>query len=238
MKKPEKRQPKIVSRVKIADAVTDEIRQLILSGEIADGSPLRQDALAEQMGTSRIPVREALSRLESEGLVASFPHKGYVVTGLSRSDIEELFDLRTMLEPDLIRHAIANMTEDDLAIATSILAEYDAALLTGDVDTWGDLNRRFHMALYAPSGRSKTLDIVRGLLVNADRYTRLVLTVGYGIDKAQEDHGGLLDLCRRGLVNQAVALTRDHIERTGADLLEMLDARDREDDGKIATAVA
>ncbi|WP_054728131.1 GntR family transcriptional regulator [Sphingopyxis macrogoltabida] len=238
MKKPEKRQPKIVSRVKIADSVTDEIRQLILSGEIADGSPLRQDALAEQMGTSRIPVREALSRLESEGLVASFPHKGYVVTGLSRSDIEELFDLRTMLEPDLIRHAIPKMTEEDLAAATAILEEYDAALLTGDVDTWGDLNRQFHMALYAPSGRAKTLDIVRGLLVNADRYTRLVLTVGYGIDKAQEDHGGLLDLCRRGLINQAVALTRDHIERTGADLLEMLDARDRETTGEPAPATA
>lgn len=228
VEKPSKRHPKIVSRVKIADSVTNEIRQLILSGEIADGSPLRQDALAELMGTSRIPVREALSRLESEGLVASFPHKGYVVTGLSRSDIEELFDLRIVLEPDLIRHAIPRMTEQDLAVATAILAEYDAALLTGDVDTWGDLNRQFHMALYAPSGRSKTLDIVRGLLVNADRYTRLVLTVGYGIDKAQEDHGGLLDLCRRGMVNQAVALTRDHIERTGADLLEMLDAREQE----------
>lgn len=220
-----------VARVKVADAVTDEIRQMILSGEIADGSPLRQDALAEQMGTSRIPVREALSRLESEGLVASFPHRGYVVTGLSRGDIEELFDLRGMLEPELIRHAIPKMTEDDLGAASDILEEYDAALLTGDVDSWGDLNRRFHMALYAPSGRTKTLDIVRGLLVNADRYTRVVLTIGYGIHKAQEDHGGLLDLCRRRLVNQAVALTRDHIERTGVELLEMLDARERQDEG-------
>lgn len=220
------RGPKTVTRVKVADAVADEIRQLILSGEIADGSPLRQDALAEQMGTSRIPVREALSRLESEGLVASFPHRGYVVTGLSRSDIEELFDLRGMLEPELIRRAIPKMTRDDLAVAATILEEYNAALLTDDVDSWGDLNRRFHMALYAPSGRAKTLDIVRSLLVNADRYTRLVMTVGYGIGKAQEDHGGLLDLCQRGLVNQAVALTRDHIERTGTDLIEMLDARD------------
>ncbi|HET6526810.1 MAG TPA: GntR family transcriptional regulator [Sphingopyxis sp.] len=215
-----------MTRLKIADAVADEIRQLILSGEIVDGAPLRQDALAEQMGTSRIPVREALSRLESEGLVASFPHRGYVVTGLSRNDIEELFDLRGMLEPDLICRAIPNMTADDFATAATILEEYDAALLTDDVDSWGDLNRRFHMALYAPSGRTKTLDIVRGLLVNADRYTRLVLTLGYGVEKAQEDHGGLLDLCRRGLVNQAVALTRDHIERTGADLLRMLDARE------------
>lgn len=226
MEKESGRRPKAVTRLKIADAVADEIRQLILSGEIVDGAPLRQDALAEQMGTSRIPVREALSRLESEGLVASFPHRGYVVTGLSRNDIEELFDLRGMLEPDLICRAIPKMTADDLATAATILEEYDAALLTDDVDSWGDLNRRFHMALYAPSGRTKTLDIVRGLLVNADRYTRLVLTLGYGVEKAQEDHGGLLDLCRRGLVNQAVALTRDHIERTGADLLRMLDARE------------
>jgi len=219
---------KAVPRVKVADAVTNEIRQLILTGRIADGSPLRQDALAEQMGTSRIPVREALSRLESEGLVASYPHRGYVVSGLSRNDIEELFDLRVMLEPDLIRHAIPKMTDEDLAAATSILEEYDVALLSGDIDSWGDFNRRFHMALYRPSGRVKTLDLVRGLLVNADRYTRFVLTIGVGIHKAQEDHGGLLDLCRRRLVNQAVALTRDHIERTGAEILEMLDTQEEQ----------
>lgn len=237
VEKQSKRQPNVVPRMKIADAVTNEIRQLILSGQIEDGSPLRQDALAHQMGTSRIPVREALSRLESEGLVASFPHRGYVVTGLSRSDIEELFDLRIMLEPDLIRHAIPKMTDKDFAAAAAILEEYDAALQTGDVDSWGDLNRQFHMALYGPSGRTKTLDIVRGLLANADRYTRLVLTIGYGIHKAQEDHSGLFDLCRRGLVNQAVALTRDHIERTGADLLKMLDDESREKAGKIAATL-
>jgi DNA-binding GntR family transcriptional regulator len=215
-----------VSRVKVADAVTDRLRYLILSGGIADGSPLRQDSLAEQMGTSRIPVREALSRLESEGLVASYPHRGYVVTGLSREEIGELFDLRGMLEPELIRHAIPRLTEDDIANANNILTAYDAALDTDDVNSWGELNRRFHLALYAPSGRTKTLEIVRGLLVNADRYTRLVLTVGEGVSKAQEDHNGILELCRKGLVNQAVALTRDHIQRTWVDLLQMLSDRD------------
>lgn len=227
------RTPHVVNRIKVADAVTDQVRQRILSGELPDGSPLRQDALAEQMGTSRIPVREALSRLESEGLVANYPHRGYVVTGLSRDDIDELFDLRATLEPELIRYAIPRMTQADLAAAAAILEEYDAALVTGNVDSWGDLNRRFHTALYTPSGRTKTLDIVRGLLVNADRYTRLVLTIGDGIHKAQEDHGGLLDLCQKGLVNQAVALTRDHIERTGADLLRM---RDQQNDAISNTA--
>lgn len=214
-----------VARIKIADAVADRIRHLILSGGMADGQPLRQDALAEQMGTSRIPVREALSRLESEGLVANFPHRGYIVTGLSPGDIEELFDLRCMLEPELIRFAIPRFTEASLNNARSILREYDDALVTGDVNSWGDLNRRFHLALYAPSGRTKTLDIVKGLLVNADRYTRLVLTIGDGINKAQEDHNGLFELCRDGAVNQAVALTRDHIQRTGSELLRMLNHR-------------
>src|SRR3546814_14350678 len=82
---------------------------MILSGELPDGTPLRQDALAENKSTSRIPVREALSRLESEGLVASFPHRGYVVTGLSRAEIEELFDLRSLLEPELIRFALPRL---------------------------------------------------------------------------------------------------------------------------------
>lgn len=215
--------PGVVPRAKIADAVTDRIRHQILTGQIVDGTRLRQDALAKEMGTSRIPVREALSRLESEGLVENYPHRGYVVTGLSRSEIEELFDLRLLLEPELIRLSIPRLTDADINEAKTILKEYDAALLTDDIDKWGDLNRRLHLALYAPAGRTRTLEIVRGLLVNSDRYTRLVMTVGYGLQQAQEDHSGLLDLCSRGLVNQAVALTRDHIQRAGDDLLKMLD---------------
>jgi DNA-binding GntR family transcriptional regulator len=79
------------------------------------------------------------------------------------------------------------------------------------------------MAIYAPSRRRKTLEIVNGLLTNTDRYTRLVLTLGTGVEQAKEDHGGLLDLCRKRAINQAVALTRDHIQRARADLLQLLD---------------
>jgi DNA-binding GntR family transcriptional regulator len=79
------------------------------------------------------------------------------------------------------------------------------------------------MALYMPSQRRRTLEIVRGLLTNTDRYTRLVLTLGTGVAQAKEDHDGLLDLCRRKATNQAVALVRDHIQRARADLLELLD---------------
>ena len=216
--------------------MTDRLRFLILSGEIADGVPLRQDALAEDMGTSRIPVREALSRLESEGLVASFPHRGYVVTGLSRDEIRELFDLRALLEPELLRHAIPHLTAEDIATAEMVVGEYNAAIASGDVASWGELNRRFHMTLYNPSGRIKTLRIVRELLVNSERYTRLVLTIGDSVHRAQQDHGALVDLCREGRVNQAVDLTRYHIVRTGDDLISLLDENER-NDTKVADKI-
>jgi DNA-binding GntR family transcriptional regulator len=210
-------------RVTVADATTEQLRRAIISGQIADGTPLRQDALAEELGVSRIPVREALARLEAEGLAISYPHRGYVVTALSRDEVLELFELRAQLEPELLRAAISNMTATDLKNAEAILKSYNLDIDRADVSSWGEHNVRYHMALYAPSQRRKTLEIVRGLLVNTDRYTRLVLTLGAGVGQAKEDHGGLLDLCRKKSVNQAVALLRDHIQRARSDLLEMLE---------------
>lgn len=209
-------------RVTVVDATTEQLRRAIISGELRDGSPLRQDALAAELGVSRIPVREALARLEAEGLVSSAPHKGYVVTALSRAEILELFELRELLEPELLRLAIPNITTADLAQAESILTSYNADIDRAQIMSWGEHNMQYHMALYAPSGRRKTLEIVRGLLINTDRYTRLVLTLGTGVAQAKEDHGGLLDLCRKKSVNLAVALIRDHIQRARADLLELL----------------
>jgi DNA-binding GntR family transcriptional regulator len=217
-----KRLPKL-PRLTVAEATQDQLRRLIISGELADGMPLRQDALAEELGVSRGPIREALSRLEREGLVALFPYKGYVVTALSRAEIVELFDLRALLEPELIRTAIPLMTPAHFSEAASVLESYNVGFENEDVMSWGEHNARFHMALYNASDRRRTLEIVRGLLTNTDRYTRLVLTLGTGVEQAKTDHGGLLELCQKRSVNQAVALTRDHIQRARADLLELLD---------------
>lgn len=207
----------------VADAVTRELRHRIMAGEYSDGEPLRQDALAEELDVSRNPVREALNRLESEGLVASKAYCGYVVTALSREEICELFDLRAQLEPDLIKHAIPNMIASDFERAESILGNYAVGLDTADIRHWGELNVSYHMALYEPSRRRRSLEIVRGLLVNTDRYTRLVLTLDEGPNDAKDDHSGLLDYCRKRNVRQAMALTVDHIQRARANLLAMLD---------------
>jgi DNA-binding GntR family transcriptional regulator len=153
---------------------------------------------------------------------------GYFVTALSRDEILELFELRTLLEPELLRVAIANMTPADIKNAEVVLESYELDVDRAQVLSWGEHNVRYHMALYGPSQRRKTLEIVRGLLVNTDRYTRMVLTLGTGVDQAKEDHGGLLALCRSKAVNQAVALLRDHIQRARSDLLNLLESESHE----------
>ena len=210
-------------RMTVADWTTEQLRTMIISGELADGAPLKQDALAATLGVSRIPVREALARLERDGLAASFPHRGYVVTGLSRSEIEELFGLRILLEPELIGAAIPRMSPADLDAVAATLEAYNAAIDRTDAASLGEQNIRYHMALYAPADRRRTLEIVRGLLVNTDRYARLVLTLQAGVEHARAEHTELLELCRQKAVSQAVTLTRNHIERARANLLELLE---------------
>ena len=103
--------------------------------------PLRQERLAAELGVSRIPLREAIGRLEAEGLVTSVLHKGAVVSSLSLDEISELFEIRVQLETWLFELAVPKLTEDDLTLAEAITLE---ASRNGDVQTWGDLNFRFH----------------------------------------------------------------------------------------------
>src|SRR5262245_34547634 len=104
----------LIQRETLAKTLTRLLRDKIPAGDYPEGQQLRQDALAIEFGISRIPVREALRQLEAEGLVSFYPHRGAVVSSLSLQEIEELFDVRAVLEPDLLRRAISNLTEDVL----------------------------------------------------------------------------------------------------------------------------
>ncbi|WP_326914452.1 GntR family transcriptional regulator [Sphingopyxis chilensis] len=212
-----------VERLTLGDSTTDQLRRMIISGELPDGKALRQDEIAARLGVSRSPLREALSRLEAEGLIAGIRHRGYVVTGLSHDEILELFELRAMLEPDLIARAIPRMTQEDIEKAKIELSAYDREISGAAHPAWGEGNTRFHMALYSPSGRTTALEIVRGLLTKTARYTRTVLTLGTGVDQAKEDHSNLLALCSNRSPHLAAALTRDHIERARDDLFRLLE---------------
>src|SRR5947209_10797712 len=113
-----------IQRQTIASMTVEALRERILRGDLPEGEPLRQDALADELGVSRIPVREALRQLEAEGLVTFSPHRGAVVSSLSLEEISELFELRAEIECDLVCRAIPNMTKEQLDRATEVLDEF------------------------------------------------------------------------------------------------------------------
>lgn len=209
-------------RTTTVEAAADELRRLILAGTFPAGHALRQDAVADALGTSRIPVREALRLLAAEGLVVIHPHRGAVVSTLSPAEIAELFDLRALLEPDLLRHAVPLQGAADHADAGRILASYAAAIAQRNVDAWGELNTEFHLALYRPAKRPQTLAVVRMLLANTDRYTRLQLALADGTARAQEEHAEMLLLCRTSDAAGAARLARRHVLGVKRDLLRLL----------------
>lgn len=207
----------------LAEATTRVIREKILSGELVEGAVLRQDALASQYGISRIPVREALRQLEAEGLVRFYPHRGAVVSSLSLEEIEELFDVRAMIEPDLLRRAIPRMTPAVLDRAGEIL-EMEAAAFEcpSDIGAWGKYNWMFHSTLYRPANRPQTMEIIERLNRNVDRYLRIQLVLTQGTTQAVEDHAALLDACRRRDVRNAVRMTKEHILNASRGLIACL----------------
>jgi DNA-binding GntR family transcriptional regulator len=215
----------VLARITVVEAVTDALRSRILSAELPEGAQLRQEQLAAELGVSRIPLREAFRRLEAEGLLTIVPHRGAVVSAPSLEEISELFDLRAMLEPDLIRRAIPRMTPAGLIEAEHILANYGAALSRRDVAAWGMLNTQFHRALLAPSGRAKSLALAQGLLDQTDRYTRmqLLVTGGQGQSRAQHEHAALLEACRARDIDLAAGLLEAHVRNAGQSLLGFLE---------------
>lgn len=211
-----------LERPTLANMTLVAIRERILSGSHPEGEPLRQDAIADELGVSRIPVREALRQLEAEGLVSFHPHRGAVVSSLSLDEIEEVFSLRAVVESGLLRASIPVLTDEDLARAKEVLVRYDHALRAHDVVAYGELNWQFHSTLYAPAERPITMGIVQRLHQQADRYLRMQLALTHGENRASQEHLAILHAARAHDVNEATVLLRKHILGAGRLLVRFL----------------
>ncbi len=206
----------------LAGAVLERLREQILSNAYPAGTQLRQDALAGAFGVSRIPIREALIQLEAEGLIQLVPHKGAIVTELSREEVNDVFDLRAMLETRLFADSIPRLKEADFAAIDTLQARFEAALRERDLARWGVLNQELHAALYARAQLPQTSTVVATLLQKSDRYTRVQLSSDSARRRAEREHGRLIELARQKKIDQACECLVDHIETVRQDLLGML----------------
>lgn len=197
-----------IERRTVAAEAAEILRRRILSGEIQAGQPIRQEQIAQELGVSRIPLREALKQLEAEGFVTIAPHKGAVVSSLSVDEAEELFALRFQLERWLLKEAIPRLKPADFAALDAIIEESRAPDSLG---RWGELNWRFHEVLYQAAERPLSIRLLKRIHDSLDRYLRLQIAVTRDWERAYQDHQNLVALSREGNADAAVALLERHI---------------------------
>lgn len=217
-------QTRAVVRQSLPDVIVADLRNRILSGDLAEGELIRQEVLAEEYDVSRMPVREALKRLDAEGLVVFINNRGATVTKHTLDEISEMFDIRTLLEVDLFKRAIPLMTEENFAECEAIFKEMQDSYSEGNVAAWGPLNARFHAALYAAAKRDLTTNLLDRVSLQSNRYVSMHIDKLKKSDNAQQDHRGLLELARQGDIVTAAEKLRFHIEDTKRQVLEHIAA--------------
>ena len=205
----------------LAEQVFDAVREQIVKGHQPADRPIRQDALASELGVSKIPVREALARLEQDGLLVSQANRGFFVRPMSAAEADEIFALRLVIEPDAVVAAALLAGVNDRLHAQAALAELDEAAAERPQDV-AALNHAFHMALVRPSGRNLTIRLVDRLQILAERYVHKHLEPPGREDRAHIEHAALLEAWLARDVEQARMLAAAHIAGTLADLQRQL----------------
>ncbi len=197
--------------------IAAELREAILAGRYAPGERVRQDDLADQHGASRLPVREALRRLEAEGLLTLVANTGAWVTRLTLADCEELYRIRERIEPLLLSYSVPGLDGEAVDRLAGLAGQMEAA---GDVEEFLRLDREFHLGSYAAASTTVLGELVLGLWNRTQHYRRAFTRVfrSTGERSAHLDHHLMVAAIRRGDPEEAGRVLAVHIRRTRLEL--------------------
>ncbi|MFF0224152.1 GntR family transcriptional regulator [Streptomyces sp. NPDC004629] len=201
--------------------VLGELRRAITSGQLKPGTPIRQDALAEQFGVSRVPLREALKTVEAEGLVVHEAHRGYFVAELSLSDLREVYRIREILEAEAVRQASGRIDGPAFAALEAAQREVEEAADAEDVTEMAAANRRFHFSLFEMAGMPRLVRLISTLWDATDAYRALYYAEPAHRDHVVREHHAIL-AALRGDAEDAVRLLDEHRANAVTALREML----------------
>ena len=201
-----------IQRVSMVDNVTERLRRALLSGEIKPGARIKVAELEKSFGVSHIPIREAVRRLETEGLIVARPQRAAVAAGVDLDDLSGLYDLRRIIECEVIRRSVESMTPEQVEGVRTSLEALEAVAQDHDSPRFWELHRDFHWALLEPRATAWIERVLDQLWVTSQRYVRLF--VSKTVDDAMRDHRELLACCERREAARAEELLRRHLDRT------------------------
>ena len=181
--------------------------------------------LADEMGVSRTPVREAIRRLELEGFVVMVPRKGAYVAGLSINDVEEVYEIRTVLETLAVRLAAQRMQPADYAQLDELSEKMRATWQEGNVDNWVSLDASFHELLYKFSRNERLVAMMNNIMEQLSRYRIISLANVEVRHNSLSEHQELIEALKRHDSEAAATAVAMHIENTKQSLINMLKAK-------------
>jgi len=205
-----------------SELIAERIRNAIIVGEYESGEALKQDVLAEKYGVSKIPVREALFQLKTEGLVDFIHNRGSVVSSLSTEEVEEIYTMRMALEQIALERAIPHLLDTNRIGAESILRLIDTS---SDPIDWTKLNWDFHASLYRAANMPKLLETIEMLHNNVARYLPLYLKQLKFQDTSQAEHWSLLEACSAKNTSLALTILQQHLDGALEHTLDLMNPR-------------
>jgi DNA-binding GntR family transcriptional regulator len=201
-----------IQRVSVVDNVTVLLRRALLAGEIKPGERIRVAELEKSFGVSHIPIREAVRRLETEGLVVALPQRAAVAAGVDLDDLSGLYDLRRIIECEVIHRSVDSMTAEHVDVVRRALANLEAVAQDHDSPEFWQLHRDFHWALLEAGATDRIRRVLDQVWTASQRYVRLF--VSETVDDAMADHRELLACCEQRAGIRAVEVLRRHLDRT------------------------
>jgi DNA-binding GntR family transcriptional regulator len=203
-----------------AEYVYRRVRDAILEAELAPGETMSQVALADELGVSRTPLREALRMLQGEGLIEAHPNRRVRVAPMSARDLEQLYAVRVALESQAVRLAVPRMSSSHIAALEGSIAQMAHFAEQRDVRQWLVPHAEYHRQLTDLAGERFAV-ILAQLFDHGERYRRLHL--GHGPSAwATADHREILDAVKRGDGPGAAGLLAQHLSRTAFEVAEIL----------------
>jgi DNA-binding GntR family transcriptional regulator len=201
-----------IQRVSVVDNVTVLLRRSLLAGEIKPGERINVAELERSFGVSHIPIREAVRRLETEGLIVALPQRAAVAAGVDLDDLSGLYDLRRIVECQVIHRSVQSMSATEVDAVRSALEALEHEAEDHDSPRFWELHRDFHWALLEPGANEWIQRVVERLSLASQRYVRLFVSTT--VDDAMADHRRLLVCCERHQGGEAEDVLRQHLDRT------------------------
>lgn len=192
------------------EAVLRELRRRLIAGVLAPGTQLLQDALAEELGVSRVPVREALRTLNGEGQLSYEPHRGYFVVDLKLDELEEIYRLRDILEAEATIVGFPRISAESRAVMARSMEEMLAAMDAGDITALTAANRRFHFAVYAACAMPRLLRILEQLWDASDPYRAVYFCDSDNQTLMHQEHLGIFEATASSDAERLLGLLEEH----------------------------